>query len=80
MTEQPIGAYIPGAVKNKFARCKRKYYGDEGSLECKPCAEEVKSWFDKLSATQQQDIINDSEKYMNGFIAENIPDLSNGRR
>ena len=68
MTEQPIGAYIPGAVKKKCARCKRKYYGGEGSLECKPCAEEAKSWFDKLSVDQQREIAADTDKYICGFI------------
>lgn len=69
MNEQPIGAYIPGAVKKKCVRCKKKYYAHEDSLECKPCAEEVKRLFDTLSVEQQQDIINDTNKYMNSFIA-----------
>lgn len=73
MTDKPIGAYIPGAVKKKCARCKRKYYGADGSLECKPCGEEVKRWFDSLSPEQQQDVIADTQKYMNGFVAENNP-------
>lgn len=67
MTEQSIGAYTPGAVKKKCVRCYRKYYGGEESLECKPCAEEAKDWFDKLSAEQQQEVINDANKYTYGF-------------
>ncbi len=77
MTDQSIGAYIPGAVKKKCVRCQRKYYGGEGSLECKPCAQEAKEWFDALSADQQQEVIHDSEKYTNGFIVENTPKLGN---
>lgn len=70
MTDQPIGAYIPGAVKKKCTRCKRKYYAYEGSLECKPCATEARDWFNTLSPEQQQDVLTDAENFMCGFLLE----------
>lgn len=73
MNEQPIGAYIPGAIKKKCFRCQRKYYGGEESLECKPCAQEARAWFETLSVEQQQDVLTDATKYMSGFVVENIP-------
>jgi hypothetical protein len=59
--------YLPGAKKLKCFCCGRKYFAEENSINCKPCAEKMKTEFDALFPPEQQQRLMDAENYLSGI-------------
>lgn len=63
-----IMGYIPGAVKKRCFSCNKKYYADENSVQCKPCAEKDQEEFNALLPDHREERIKAVEEFMDSLI------------